>query len=186
MHNVPEYSSVEENELSFWFDQPMALPIQWVLDVLSNSNSNRCCTSLSFEPALRLNISRLHNLRELSINRPDMWTAGTTFEAGPLKHLTALTRLSVHGCQDYSLDELPGSLRDLTIGYGEIWERDGLSSHAVSIPVLPARLSCLERLRVEKKGVIGLPMDLLWNSCVHIEVDALFVLSAIGFPKQGE
>lgn len=180
VHNVPEFSDVEEKELGFWFANraPDHEPVQWVLDVLSN----RCCASPRIKPSLQLNISCLHKLCELSIDRCPAWT---TFTAGPLKKLTALTRLSVRGCHDYSLDELPGSVRDLTLGYGEIWERDVLSSHGISIPVLPARLS-LEFLRLEKQGAIGLPMDLLWNSCVNIEVEAMFVLSAVGFAQRGE
>lgn len=131
-----------------------------------------------FDQNIDLRVGALSQLRFLSLVCPEVWRKNIIFNAAPLKSLTQLTHLHASGFKDFLLEDLPVSVIDLSLGYGETYIHDVLSSHSISIPSLPHGL-ILERFSVDKDGIVGLSFEELWDKCRMVEVAALYVLAGV-------
>jgi len=125
-------------------------------------------------------LTRLDHLRSLEVHVPFPPAPGlpAEFNGALLRSLVCLTRLSLSGFYEYDLEHLPQNISKLELEYGEVWRHDVLSSHDISIPLLP-RDAHLDQLIVRKVGVIGLVMEELCDRVKHLKVEAMFALAGV-------
>ena len=121
---------------------------------------------------------RCQNLRRLSILLPDAARDVSLFDSRWIRELKRLERLELRRFKDYNLDCLPVSLRSVILEYGQVWVRDILSSHSISVLSLPVH-SKLEYLEVRKSGTLGLIARQLTEQCKTVHVDALYLLLGV-------
>lgn len=164
-----QYFDLERLQLG---ERSEVLAARWSVDCVSFLQP----TQAQEPPALR--IGALRSLRHLELDCPEMWRDGVVFTASSLSSLSNLVSLKAVGFSDFDLSGLPAAVADLTLGYGEVYVQDVLSSHSISMPRLPPGVS-LDRLRIEKPGVVGIALDELTGCCRRVEVDALFCLAGV-------
>eukprot|EP00889_Picochlorum_renovo_P004899 jgi/Picre1/31929/NNA_007277.t1 len=121
---------------------------------------------------------QLEFLQFLEVNLPDTWRNNSSFRAETIRSLKCLKELVLRKFTLYDFEHLPGSLRHLTIEYGEIWEKDILTSHSISIVNIPSGIF-LETLSVKKIGVVGVITRQALHQVVHLNLDAMYVLMSV-------
>jgi hypothetical protein len=121
---------------------------------------------------------RCQNLRCLTILLPDAARDVSLFDSKWIRELKRLERLELRRFKDYQLDCLPVSLRSVVLEYGQVWVRDILSSHSISVLSLPVQCK-LEHLEVRKAGTLGLITRQLVEQCKTVHVDALYLLLGV-------
>lgn len=117
-------------------------------------------------------------LEYLEVELPDTWRNNSSFIADTIKSLKSLKELVLRKFTMYDLEHLPGSLCHLTLEYGEVWEKDILTSHSISIVNIPSGIF-LESLSVKKIGVVGVITRQALQQVAHLSIDALYVLISV-------
>jgi len=129
-----------------------------------------------------LSFGKMNALEHLNIEcRGFSWDNGDgIFNADPLQNLKHLKHLQLEGFLEYELKNLPLSVRNITLSYGEPDEDEVNDEMQFSlIPELPKNIS-LDRLAVFSYSAIGLAnLDTLWNCCKAIELDAEYCLLGV-------
>lgn len=118
-------------------------------------------------------------LRRLRIELPEEARNIECFQSGWVQDLHMLKQLSLSKFREYQLENLPDSIDTLNIEYGEIWVRDVLSSHSISILTLPPQLKELRQLTVRKTGVVGIVATQLLKTCQRVEIHAMYTLLGV-------
>ena len=129
---------------------------------------------------LRIAIPRISpQLKYLFLEMPDSCRTLSEFDCSLLTDYTNLDSLVLKKFKNYSrLDELPISLKKLHIEYGEIWERDVLTSHSASIVSIGPNVM-LEEVYIEKIGVLGIISRQVIDQIQKMTVNAMYILMGV-------
>ena len=132
------------------------------------------------ENTLRIFIPRFcPQLNYLCLEMPDSCRTLSEFDCSLLTDYTNLDSLVLKKFKNYSrLEELPISLKKLQIEYGEIWERDVLTSHSASIFSLGPHVM-LEEVYIEKTGVLGIISRQAMDQIQKLTVNAMYILIGV-------
>lgn len=147
-------------------------------DLNWNDTEHRSLLSQILGSGLDTIAQECQNLRRLTIVLPDAARDTSVFDSTWIGELSRLERLELRRFKDYQLDCLPVSLSSLVLEYGQVWVRDILSSHSISVLSLPEQCK-LEYLEVRKSGTLGLICRQLGDQCKTVHVDALYLLLGV-------
>jgi hypothetical protein len=139
-----------------------------------------CLDGTAFSAALHTLCQQPNAIQTLSIDAPDCWRSKVAFDCRSIEGLGLLEELRVRNFKDLmGMECLPSGLKVLDIKYGELYQRDVLSSHGCSILDIPPHLKHLKKLCVCKEGTIGVIARQLLQQVQEVTLEAKFLLVAV-------
>lgn len=116
----------------------------------------------------------------LDVELPDSCRKISSFDCSMLDSFPMLEELRLQKFKtvDNLKHHFPKGIKRLVLEYGEIWERDVLQSHSISIVDLPCQAQ-LDFCSIRKAGTLGIVSRQIINQIRILHVDALYVLMSV-------